>query len=244
MDDLQLRPAGTADLPALAEVFLRARAAAVPAMPPGTHSDDEVRAWVGGWDLAAWDVWLVEAGGPPLGFAVVAGDWLHSLYVAPEAAGQGVGGTLLDLVKALRPDGFCLWVFESNVPAREFYEHRGLVSLERTDGSANEERAPDLRMAWLGSDPLAYLRRLIDEVDEQLGDLLERRAALTRAVQPLKPDGSRDWQRERRIAEAMAVRAPALGPDRLARIVDAIVTESLDAAASMGADAAASTGGE
>ena len=43
MDDLRLRPAGTADLPALAELFLRARAAAVPAMPPGTHSDAEVQ---------------------------------------------------------------------------------------------------------------------------------------------------------------------------------------------------------
>jgi hypothetical protein len=42
----------------------------------------------------------------------------------------------------------------------------------------------------------------------------------------------------------MAVRAPALGTDRLARIVEVIVTESLDAAASMGGDAAASVGGD
>jgi len=36
--------------------------------------------------------------------------------------------------------------------------------------------------------------------------------------------------REREIAEAMARRAPELGPDRLARIVDVVITESLDAA--------------
>jgi GNAT superfamily N-acetyltransferase len=244
MDELLLRPAGRDDLPGLAELYVRARAAAVPAMPPGIHPDAEVRAWVGGWDLDAWDVWVAEADGRPQGYAVVAGDWLHSLFVAPDAAGQGVGGALLDLVKGLRPEGFCLWVFESNLPARAFYENRGLVPLERTDGSANEERAPDIRMAWPGADPLAFYRRLIDEVDEQLGDLLARRAALTRAVQPLKPEGSRDRERERRIAEAMAVRAPALGTDRLARIVDVIVTESLDAAASMGGDAAASMGGD
>jgi chorismate mutase/L-amino acid N-acyltransferase YncA len=228
MDELLLRPAGRDDLPGLAELYVRARAAAVPAMPPGIHPDAEVRAWVGGWDLDAWDVWVAEADGRPQGYAVVAGDWLHSLFVAPDAAGQGVGGALLDLVKGLRPEGFCLWVFESNLPARAFYENR----------------APDIRMAWPGADPLAFYRRLIDEVDEQLGDLLARRAALTRAVQPLKPEGSRDRERERRIAEAMAVRAPALGTDRLARIVDVIVTESLDAAASMGGDAAASVGGD
>jgi len=39
-------------------------------------------------------------------------------------------------------------VFESNTGARRLYERRGLVVLERTDGSGNEEKAPDLRLAW------------------------------------------------------------------------------------------------
>ena len=46
-----------------------------------------------------------------------------------------------------------------------FYRRHGLVDLERTDGSANEERAPDIRMAWPGADPLAFYRGLIDDVD-------------------------------------------------------------------------------
>lgn len=117
-----------------------------------------------------------------------------------------------------------------NTPARAFYARHGLVELERTDGSGNEERTPDLKMAWPGTDPLTFLRGLIDDVDEQLGELLARRAALTRAVQDHKPSTDRDPVRERAIAEALATRAPALGTDRLARIVDAIVTESLDAA--------------
>lgn len=229
MDDLQLRPAVSEDLRAIADLYVRVRAAAVPAMPPGTHPPAEVQAWVAGWDLRAWDVWVAESGGVLVGYAVVAGDWLHSLYVAPEAARQGVGGALLDVVKGRRPGGFCLWVFESNTVARSFYERRGLVDLERTDGSGNEERSPDIKMAWPGAAPLVFFRGLIDDVDEQLGDLLARRAALTRAVQDHKHDTSRDPARERAIAEAMALRAPALGPDRLARIVDAIVTESLDA---------------
>jgi chorismate mutase/GNAT superfamily N-acetyltransferase len=230
VEDLLLRPATADDLPLVADVHLRARAGAVPHMPPGVHTDDEVRAWVAGWDLAAWDVWVAEAGGVVVGDAVLADDWLHSLYVVPQAAGQGVGGALLDVAKGLRPGGFSLWVFESNLPARAFYRHRGLLDLERTDGSANEERSPDVRMAWPGSEPLVFFRRLIDEVDEQLGDLLARRAALTAAVQRHKPSTERDPAREREIAQALARRAPALGADRLARIVDAIVTESLDAA--------------
>ncbi len=228
--DVLLRPATADDLPAIADLHWRVREAVVPAMPASVHPIEEVRAWVTGWDLAAWDVWVAESAGVLVGYAVVAGDWLHSLYVAPDAAGHGIGSALLDLVKGLRPRGFCLWVFESNTPARGFYERRGLVALERTDGSANEERSPDIRMAWPGAAPLDFYRELIDEVDEQLGDLLARRAALTRAVQEHKRDQSRDPERERRIAEAMALRAPELGADRLARIVDAIITESLDAA--------------
>ncbi len=226
--EVLLRPATPDDRSVIAEVHLRSRAAS--AMPPAAHSDAEVRAWVAGWDLSDWDVWVAEADDRLCGYAVVAGDWLHSLYVDPDVAGQGVGSALLDLVKAIRPQGFCLWVFESNTPARGFYERRDLVALERTDGSANEEHSPDLRMAWPGSEPLGFLRGLIDEVDEQLGDLLARRAALTRAVQLYRPGGGRDEDRERQIAEAMARRAPALGAERLRRIVDAVITESLDAA--------------
>ena len=85
-------------------------------------------------------------------------------------------------------------------------------------------------MAWPGADPLAFYRGLIDEVDHDLGDLLNRRAALTAAVQPHKATAERDPDREREIAHALALRAPALGEDRLHRIVHAIITESLDAA--------------
>jgi chorismate mutase len=85
-------------------------------------------------------------------------------------------------------------------------------------------------MAWPGREPLAFFRRLIDDVDDQLGDLLARRAALTRAVQPHKTDLRRDLSREREIAARLALRAPALGEERVERIVHAIITESLDAA--------------
>lgn len=229
MDGLQLRPAVAADAGSVAEVHLQARRAA--AMPPPVHPDDEVRAWLEVRLRCDDEIWVAEVAGAVVGYARLVGDWLDDLYVAPAYAGRGVGGTLLDLVKGLRPAGFCLWVFESNAEARAFYAHRGLVELERTDGSANEERSPDVRVAWPGAEPLAFLRSLIDEVDDQLGDLLARRAALTRVVQAHKSDSRRDPERERRIAAAMALRAPELGAERLARIVDVVITESLAAAA-------------
>lgn len=229
-DDLLLRPATAEDFPAIADLYLRVREAAVPAMPPQIHTVDEVHAYVGGWDLARRDVWVADSDGVLVAFMVVESAWLNALYVLPQVAGQGVGSALLDIAKGLCPHGFCLWVFESNTPARGFYERHGLVELEHTDGSTNEERSPDLRMAWPGSEPLTFLRGLIDEVDEHLGDLLARRVALTAAVQDIKHDTTRDPVREQAIAEAMASRAPALGADRLARIVHTIITESLDAA--------------
>ncbi len=172
---------------------------------------------------------MAEVGGIVAGYARLTPTWLDDLYVAPSFARQGIGSALLDLVKAQRPGGFCLWVFEINEPARVFYRGHGLVELERTDGDANEEHEPDVRMAWAGTEPLAFLRGLIDEVDEQLGDLLARRVALTGAVQGHKTAARRDPAREHAIAETMALRAPVLGTDRLSRIVDAIITESLDA---------------
>jgi chorismate mutase len=198
-------------------------------MPSPVHEDDDVRGWLAA-RLREDEVWVAELGGEIVAYARITDAWLDDLYVLPAHAGQGIGTALLDLVKARRPGGFCLWVFEMNAPARRFYARHGLVELERTDGSANEERSPDIRVAWPGAEPLAFLRGLIDEVDEQLGDLLARRAALTRVVQEHKPDRSRDPFRERAIAEAMARRAPELGADRLTRIVDAIITESIAAA--------------
>ncbi|WP_435741524.1 GNAT family N-acetyltransferase [Nocardioides sp. SYSU DS0663] len=227
-----LRPATPADLVAVGEVYLAARAAAVPAMPPIARTPQEVRDHWRGLDLAdgSRELWVAEVEGRVTGFAEVKGDWLDDLYVAPGAQRSGLGSALLGAVQALRPDGFSLWVFESNRPARTFYARRGLVELERTDGSANEERAPDIRMAWPGRDALGFLRRQVDEVDDELGELLARRAALTRAIQPHKADPARDPGREREVAERLARRAPALGVDRLVPVVDAIVTASLDAA--------------
>lgn len=234
--DVVCRPAEPGDLPGVAELFLASRAAAVPAMPPvPAAAEDVVRRDIASWDLAHRETWVAEtagAGGRPelVGFATVARDWLEALYVAPTAQRRGVGTMLLDLVAALRPGGFCLWVFDSNAPARRFYADHGLLELERTDGSRNPERTPDVRMVWPGEAPLRSLRGLIDEVDEDLGEVLARRAALTRVVQAHKSDTDRDPAREADVVRRVAHAAAELGEERVRRIMDVVIAESLDAA--------------
>ena len=91
-------------------------------------------------------------------------------------------------------------------------------------------------MAWLGDDPLAYLRRRIDAVDDELAVLLARRTALTGAVQDHKAttgeyagQRGRDAEREAEIVARMAEHVPELGPERIARVMHTVIEESIAA---------------
>jgi GNAT superfamily N-acetyltransferase/chorismate mutase len=230
--ELLLRRAVEQDTDPIVSVYLRARSEA-PMPPPVPRSTDHVRRWVAralqGYD----EVWVAEVADTVVGFARVGGDWLDDLYVDPAHAGQGVGSALLDLVKSLRPDGFSLWVFEVNDRARRFYGRHGLIELDRTDGTGNEEKAPDIRTVWPGDQPLRFLRGLVDQVDDELGEVLQRRAALTVAIQRYKPvpgTAGRDPDREQVIADRLSRRAPLLGAERLRRIIHTVISESLEAA--------------
>ncbi|WP_327085811.1 chorismate mutase [Nonomuraea sp. NBC_01738] len=77
---------------------------------------------------------------------------------------------------------------------------------------------------------LPECRGAIDRVDAALAVLLERRAALAGIVQTLKPVGGfagRDMERERRLVAAMAARAPELGEELLAPIMNAVIEAGL-----------------
>ncbi|QBR90862.1 GNAT family N-acetyltransferase [Nocardioides euryhalodurans] len=227
--DLLLRPATVADAPAMADLHVDSRLANIGSMPPMVHPRDAAHRWMRGRLEGDSTGWVAERDGRAVGYLVLTGNWLDDLFLGPGETGHGVGAALIDVAKAERPEGFCLWVFETNLGARRFYGRHGLVELERTDGSTNAERAPDVRMVWPGREPLVFLRSLIDEVDDQLGDLLARRVALTRVVQTYKPDRTRDPEREREIVARLAGSVPELGEDRLARIMHVIISESLDA---------------
>ena len=141
------RRAGPGEAAAVADLYLRARHAAVPAIPPPVHADDDVRRWFTEVVLPEREVWVTDGGGALTGLLVLDGGWLDQLYVDPARTGEGLGATLVDLAKRQRPDGLELWAFQSNGRAIAFYERHGFREVARTDGD-NEERAPDVRLRW------------------------------------------------------------------------------------------------
>lgn len=60
---MDLRRARADEAGEIAEVWLRSRAASVPAIPPPVHTDDEVRAWFEDVVLATKEIWVAEERG-------------------------------------------------------------------------------------------------------------------------------------------------------------------------------------
>lgn len=150
MADVHIRRAQPADAPAIAEVYLRSRAGAGDAIPPGVHPPEDVHRFVADVVVRDREPWLaVDGAGTAVGVLVLDHDDLDWLWVLPEAQGTGVGTALLRHAQQQRPDGLALWVFASNTPARAFYERHGWRAVRSTDGD-NEEGAPDVRYVWGG----------------------------------------------------------------------------------------------
>ncbi len=149
--DVVLRRAEPADALAAANVWLRSYTAALPAFRRA-HSDDEVRAWFRDVVVPTRETWVADAGGSVVGLLVLAPGDLDQLYLDPDWRGRGIGDRLVALAKERYPEGLELWTFQANEPACRFYERHGFVAVERTDGSGNEERQPDVRYVWRPAD--------------------------------------------------------------------------------------------
>lgn len=70
---------------------------------------------------------------------------ISHLFVHPDHQGQGIGAALLDNAITSYGRPLHLWVFEANTRARRLYQSRGFRMTERTDGSGNDEKLPDMR---------------------------------------------------------------------------------------------------
>jgi ribosomal protein S18 acetylase RimI-like enzyme len=150
MDDLLIRPLEPYDTDEAADVWWRSRHAVGSQLPPAIHTSTEVRKWFADVLLPDGQSWVGLDDGQIVAVLTLDGDDLDQLYVDPDVAGQGVGSALVDLAKDLRPGGLALWTFQSNTLAQAFYRRHGFTEVRRTDGSANEERVPDVRMVWGG----------------------------------------------------------------------------------------------
>jgi putative acetyltransferase len=82
-----------------------------------------------------------------IGFIAFRDGWIDQFYVLPQRQRQGAGGALLRIAKASR-SVLSLWTFQRNAAARLFYEKRGFLAVEETDGGRNEEREPDVLYRW------------------------------------------------------------------------------------------------
>lgn len=148
-DSAAVRRAGPEDAASITDILFRSRQAAVGAIPASAHSQDEFLWWIRSIVLPEREVWLAEdADGRTLAVLVLDQDWVDQLYVDPDFTGMGLGSRLIDLAKSLRPAGLQLWTFQSNLGAQRFYRRHGFTEAERTDGSGNEEKAPDSRFVW------------------------------------------------------------------------------------------------
>lgn len=145
-----LRRAVPSDVDQLAELLHAARLHSQPAIPPATHSQDEMRVWFAAVVMPEREVWVAEpaTGDGLVALMVLDGGWLDQLYVAPGWLSLGIGGRLVALAKNRRPEGLQLWTFQSNSGARRFYEREGFTPVEETDGAGNEEKSRDVRYTW------------------------------------------------------------------------------------------------
>lgn len=142
-----LRRATVEDVDAVADVYLTSRRQAAPYIPRMRHTDDEVREWFASIVLVDHEAWVAVVGARIVAMMVLRDESLDQLYVRPRHQRRGLGTQLLAHAKRQRR-ALRLYTFQSNEPARDFYEKHGFKAIAFGDGTANEEGAPDVLYEW------------------------------------------------------------------------------------------------
>jgi len=142
----RLREAEEGDAAPVAEFFRRVRQATMPYLPD-LHTPEEDHRYFAKKVIGQVEVRIAEVDGVFVGFSAYRPGWLDHLYVDPDWHGRRIGTALLRDAMAANT-ALQLWTFQKNEQARGFYERHGFREVERTDGSRNEEREPDMRYEW------------------------------------------------------------------------------------------------
>lgn len=142
-----IRDATRDDADTLTRLFLASRRQAMPWLRE-VHSEAATLWWIGNVVLRELSVRVAMVDSVIAGFAAIRPGWLDHLYVAPACQRGGLGTRLLAEARRIGGDPLRLWAFQRNIAARAFYRRHGFVEEALTDGAANEEREPDVRMIW------------------------------------------------------------------------------------------------
>jgi putative acetyltransferase len=96
--------------------------------------------------LRDFEIWVAELDEAVAGWGAIRGGYLEGLYTAPEFAGRGVGGDLLDMLERLmRTRGIAAVEGEASSNALAFYIRRGY----RENGPQTQNGAwPIAKMLW------------------------------------------------------------------------------------------------
>ena len=141
-----LRQLALTDMGAAAQVHRIALECAIPSLV-GFHTPDEYRWFYRERVFPTCRVWGRFDNDELCGIIAFSDGWIEQLYVLPAAHDRGIGTELLDVAKGAH-ERLELWTFQRNTRARRFYEARGFVLAEETDGTRNEEKEPDARYIW------------------------------------------------------------------------------------------------
>ena len=136
-----------ADMDAAARVHRAAFDQALPRLA-GLHTPDEDRWFFRERVFRMCEVWGAHDAAAMTGIIAFREGWVDQLYVLPEQQRRGVGTELLAVAQRAFPS-LQLWTFQRNARARGFYQTRGFILVEETDGSRNEEKEPDALYRWV-----------------------------------------------------------------------------------------------
>lgn len=131
-----------ADLTAVAEIWLDTNLSAHNFIPAGYWRDhfEQVRQM-----LPLAEVYVYEDQGEIQGFIGLDGSYIAGIFVRGQAQSRGIGGQLLEHVKA-RKDRLELRVYQKNARAMAFYRREQFqIQGEGTDGGTGEK---EYLMAW------------------------------------------------------------------------------------------------
>ena len=113
----------------------------------GLHTPEEDARFYDDVVLSICEIWGAFEGDQLMGFVAFRDGWIDQFYVTPDRQGHGLGSRLLDKAKS-NQTSLRLWTFRRNTLARRFYENKGFVEIDRTDGARNEEKEPDILYEW------------------------------------------------------------------------------------------------